>query len=292
MTGSLPAGFFVGEMQAPFKWILIHAARFQGMIRVLTPDGEGHVLVRKGNPMGCSFRRGKEELKGEAAYRHILSFPVVDLSIYRYTSEEMEEATHLLMEYGSLCTSSDKKPGDKPPRADHFFPQTTGEREPASVNAPGPRVLPPLPKRKLPPREAVAESTEDAAEETPVVLPSGLDLEDLAYLLLGRILRLPGVQAVSIFGRGKSVLSIGNMELDSLVVLAEDMLRAATEISTVMRTGSFVHLTLQIPSGKVIVAPYFNEYLCILTSPGVNLGQIRKILKEIPDMAEEGREVA
>lgn len=292
MTGSLPAGFFVGEMQAPFKWILIHAARFQGMIRVHAPDGEGHVLVRKGSPMGCSFRRGKDELKGEAAYRHILTFPVVDLSIYRYTSEEMEEATRHLMESGSMCPSSDTIPMIQPGRADSVSPHTTREGEPASVNAPGAGGAPPLPRRNLPSRDAAGESTEDAAEEAPVVLPSGLDLEDLAYLLLGRILRLPGVQAVSIFGRGKSVLSIGNMELDSLVVLAEDMLHAAREISSVMRTGSFVHLTLQIPSGKVIVAPYFNEYLCILTSPGVNLGQIRKILKEIPDMADEGREVA
>jgi len=125
-----------------------------------------------------------------------------------------------------------------------------------------------------------------------MVLPSGLDVENLAHLLLGRMLRLQGVQAVSIFGRGKSVLSIGDVELDSLVVLAEDMLHAAKDISSVMRTGAFVHLTLQIPAGKVIIAPYFNEYICILTSPGVNLGQIRKILKEIPETGSPGRTVS
>lgn len=289
MTGSLPTGFFVGEMQAPFKWMLIHAARFQGMIRVQAPDGEGHVLVRKGTPIGSSFRRGKEELKGEVAYRYILSFPVVDLSIHRYTSEEMDEAMRLLKESGSICTGRDTMPEPGHGGVGTAPPVTTEAGEQAPVNSPFKGVLHPPAEKNLPPRDLAGESTEDSAEEAPVVLPSGLDLEDLAYLLLGRILRLPGVQAVSIFGRGKSVLSIGNVELDSLVVLAEDMLHAAKEISFVMRTGSFVHLTLQIPSGKVIVAPYFNEYLCILTSPGVNLGQIRKILKEIPDMADEGR---
>jgi len=289
MTGPLPTGFFVGEMQAPFRWMLIHAARFQGIIRVQTPDGEGHVLVLKGTPMGCSFRRGRDELRGEAAYRHILSFPVVDLSIYRYTGEEMDEATRILLESGSICTGRDMIPEPGPNRVDTLPAVTARAVEGPPLTAPGAAVLHPPAEKNLPSRDMAGESTEFSAEEAPVVLPSGLNLEDLAYLLLGRILRLPGVQAVSIFGRGKSVLSFGNVELDSLVVLAEDMLHAAKEISSVMRTGSFVHLTLQIPSGKVIVAPYFNEYLCILTSPGVNLGQIRKILKEIPDMADDGR---
>ncbi len=41
MMESFPPGTFIGEMQAPFKWILIHATRLQGIIRVNASDGEG-----------------------------------------------------------------------------------------------------------------------------------------------------------------------------------------------------------------------------------------------------------
>ncbi|HII76281.1 MAG TPA: hypothetical protein HA264_04400 [Methanolinea sp.] len=291
MTGMLPAGFPVGEMQAPFKWMLIHAARFQGMIRVQAPDGEGHVLVRKGTPMGCSFRRGSEDLKGEAAYQHILSFPVIDLSIHRYTTEEMEEAIRLLQASGSVCGGGGAGPaygsGGQPGETGSATGEERSPLPPAEADAPTAPV-----EKSRHTAAGTRETSPGSLEEAPMVLPSGLDVENLAHLLLGRMLRLQGVQAVSIFGRGKSVLSIGDVELDSLVVLAEDMLHAAKDISSVMRTGAFVHLTLQIPAGKVIIAPYFNEYICILTSPGVNLGQIRKILKEIPETGSPGRTVS
>ncbi|MDD1716122.1 MAG: roadblock/LC7 domain-containing protein, partial [Methanolinea sp.] len=119
--------------------------------------------------------------------------------------------------------------------------------------------------------------------------PEGLDNETLGQLLMGRILSLHGVQAVSIFGRGRSLISVGNTDLDSLVLIAEDILDAAKEISTVIDTGSLLHLTLQIPAGNVIITPYFNEYLCVFTDPTVNLGQVRKILKEIPARPETRR---
>lgn len=119
--------------------------------------------------------------------------------------------------------------------------------------------------------------------------PDGLDNETLGHLLMGRILRLPGVQAVSIFGRGRSLLSVGNADIDSLVLIAEDILEAAKGISTVINTGPLLHLTLQIPTGNLIITPYFNEYLCIFTGPKVNLGQVRKILKEIPARSETRR---
>lgn len=288
MTGMLPAGFSVGEMQAPFKWMLIHAARFQGMIRVQAPDGEGYVLVRKGTPMGCSFRRGSEDLKGEAAYQHILSFPVIDLSIHRYTTEEMEEAIRLLQASGSACGGGGAGTGYGSGAQPGETGSATGEEDSPLPPAENDTMTAQVEKSRHT-AAGVRETTPGPFEEAPMVLPSGLDVENLAQLLLGRMLRLQGVQAVSIFGRGKSVLSIGDVELDSLVVLAEDMLHAAKDISSVMRTGAFVHLTLQIPAGKVIIAPYFNEYICILTSPGVNLGQIRKILKEIPETGGPGR---
>lgn len=282
MTDPIPPGVFIGEMQAPFKWILIHAARFQGVIRVKAGDGEGFVMVRKGQPLGCTFQREGNLLKGKEAYAHIVSFPVVNLLIHRYSGEEMDAATHLLASEGAEYTPAGTG-------AAHERTAEDAERESAHGGAQA-QDGSPHPGEMEAHLVTVSDRTEDEAEETGIVLPSGLDTENLAHLLLGRMLRLPGVQAVSIFGRGSSVLSIGNVELDSLVVLAEDMLEAAKEISSVMRTGPFVHLTLQIPAGKVIIAPYFNEYLCILTGPEVNLGQIRKILKDIPASWDTGGE--
>jgi len=288
MTDSLPPGIFIGEMEAPFKWILIHAARFQGLIRVKAGDEEGFVMVRKGEPMGCTFQRKEELLKGKDAYLHIIGFPVVNLYIHRYTGDEMEAATRFIQSSGAEYSPSEPGPGPQPPREDVQIEGEAGKKEAHETLKAG-DAIPGQPGEVTVLSKKAMELTAETAEETAVILPSGLDTENLAHLLLRRMLRLPGVQAVSIFGRGTSVLSIGKVELDSLVVLAEDMLEAAKEISTVMHTGPFVHLTLQIPAGKVIIAPYFNEYLCILTSPEVNLGQIRKILKDIPAATDAGR---
>lgn len=289
MTDTLPPGVFIGEMQAPFRWILIHAARFQGLIKVQAADGEGYVIVRKGEPMGCSFRQKGEDIRGKEAYSHITGFPVVNLNIYRYTPEEMDTAIRLVRSLGGLSDHAIRAP-DQPVPGEPLGPQSEMPRKEAGGDAVARGAaaaragMVPAPSTKN--HTGAAETGEDIA----VILPSGLDTVNLAHLLLGRMVRLPGVQAVSIFGRGTSVLSIGKVELDSLVVLAEDMLQAAKGISSVMRTGPFVHLTLQIPAGKVIIAPYFNEYLCILTTPDVNLGQIRKILKDIPSATDTGRE--
>lgn len=284
MMESFPPGTFIGEMQAPFKWILIHAARFQGIIRVNASDGEGYVMVRKGEPMGCMFQRKDDLLKGKKAYSHITSYPVVNLSILRYSGEEMESAARLVQSEGTEYHLAEPAAISGQP-ADHVPTQGGSGKE--EINGQAGATAVKGGTVKIPARKS-REGSPQTVEEKAVVLPSGLDTENLAHLLLGRMLRLPGVQAVSIFGRGSSVLSIGDVELDSLVILAEDMLEAAKEISSVMRTGQFVHLTLQIPAGKVIIAPYFNEYLCILTSPEVNLGQIRKILKEIPSASDAG----
>jgi len=133
--------------------------------------------------------------------------------------------------------------------------------------------------------EDFKEEYEGSVEEEPEVLLFETEDEVVANvgeLLLGQIIGLPGVVAVSIFKGGMNILSIGDISLESLIADAEDLLGSAKEVSSVIRTGPFVQMTLQIPAGNVIIAPYWDEYLCILTRPGVNLGQIRKILRDIP----------
>jgi hypothetical protein len=40
-------------------------------------------------------------------------------------------------------------------------------------------------------------------------------------------------------------------------------------------------MTLQIPEGNVIVAPYEEYYLCLLTTRTINIGHIRRILRDL-----------
>jgi len=107
------------------------------------------------------------------------------------------------------------------------------------------------------------------------------DLRMIAQIMLGRIKTLQGVNAVLIFNKDMHFLSIGDGNLDALVTSAEDMLMTVSQLNAVTEWGSFVQMTIQIPNGNVIIAPFFDEYLCILTSPNINLGQIRRILREI-----------
>jgi len=119
--------------------------------------------------------------------------------------------------------------------------------------------------------------SESPAEEW---LPDA-DLRMIAQIMLGRIKTLPGVNAVLIFNKDMHFLSIGDGNLDALVTSAEDMLMTVSQLDAVTEWGSFVQMTIQIPGGNVIIAPFFDEYICILTSPDINLGRIRRILREI-----------
>jgi predicted regulator of Ras-like GTPase activity (Roadblock/LC7/MglB family) len=149
-------------------------------------------------------------------------------------------------------------------------------------------VIPPAPaapgsadlfEEKIPAGQTTAEPDlpEPPAEER---LPDA-DLRTIAQIMLGRIKTLPGVIAVLIFNKDMQLLSIGDVNLDALVTSAEDMLMTVSQLDAVMEWGSFVQMTIQIPSGNIIIAPFFDEYLCILTSPDINLGRIRRILREI-----------
>ncbi len=356
MIELLPEGSPIGRLQASFQWVLAHTSRFRGLMTITMGEGEGFILIDRGKPVGCFFQLGGKILRGRAAYTHFMGLPIVDLSLRRYTSGELETAVRILKPPGKDATLPVReKPaaiadGKKIPA---IVPEesTTAPTVPVEADyrerrenlreetkAPAAKegagypvngiVEPPEPSVEetagpardsgpefpggetgrsagqeepgdlLPDEETIpggqpgdyAGGEEQAGEEEGQVYPEGespgypegLDSETLGHLLMGRIISLPGVRAVSIFGRGRSLLSVGNTDLDSLVLSAEDILDAAKRISTVIPTGPLLHLILQVPAGNVIITPYFNEYLCIFTDPKVNLGQVRKILKEIP----------
>ena len=61
----LPQGKSLGWMQAPASWIPTHTLRFIGIVRVVMPDGEGFILIKKGKPLFYYFKQGTIESERE-----------------------------------------------------------------------------------------------------------------------------------------------------------------------------------------------------------------------------------
>ena len=137
------------------------------------------------------------------------------------------------------------------------------------------------------PSEGTGEAAAAEAESTPAGIVFEQDstgdspVEMVARVLFGQILLMPGVVSVSIFNQGLAVLTMGEVNMEDISVLAEDLLSQALHIAKTMHMGDFIQMTLQIPGGNVIIAPFHNEYLCILTTPEINLAQIRRLLRDI-----------
>lgn len=287
MIEGFPTGMKIGDMECSFKWILDHTKRYQGIVEIAVGDGKGYVLIDHGNPIGCFFILGGKILRGRMALKYLLGLPLVSLSIRKYTRKELQIAEQLLdpAEMISHPEAALSPPPSPPPAASAQFPavatappiQQEHSEVPAGILYPSDR----------PEEEEVQHIYDEPDEVEEIEYPNGLDTDVIAQLLLGKILRLPHVQALTIFGKGTPVLSMGDINLEPVVVFADDILQVTRDISSVMETGPFLHYTLQVPSGNIIIAPYFDEYLCILTDPKINLGVVRKILKEIP--ADRGK---
>jgi hypothetical protein len=70
---------------------------------------------------------------------------------------------------------------------------------------------------------------------------------------------------------------MGDVEIDPLLKIARSMLGTTRKITPLLEWGSFVHITLQIPEGNVIIAPYGDYHLCLLPTRTINIGHIRRI---------------
>ena len=100
--------------------------------------------------------------------------------------------------------------------------------------------------------------------------------------ILRKILKQPGVIAVSAFSEGFAVHSLGEADFDQVAAMAEDLLRAGTKIANDIKLGKIDQIILETGSGKIIIAPYGDLYLCVFTGPDANIGLIRMVLKEHP----------
>ena len=111
-------------------------------------------------------------------------------------------------------------------------------------------------------------------------------VDDQTLKIIGQIKKLNGVVAISVFNDDRNLILMGDVEIEPLLNIARSMLGTSRKISPYIQWGAFVHMTLQIPEGNVIVAPYRDNYLCLLTTRTINIGHIRRILRDIQVMGE------
>jgi hypothetical protein len=314
MIEQLPEGKSIGWMQAPPQWIFTHTVRFMGIVRVVIQDGEGFILIKKGTPLVYYFKHGRIELRGRAALDYFKSHPIIEFNLCKYTPEEFTEAL-------KICNFEERVEGlppnpDQTPEQDSPFegdlpasPAPPVSETPPAAEAPpaipavssiSPAPMP-SPVSQAPAVEAEEEAPElpeeshgEAAEE-PVTeeypelrypsegqeVPPAVVLDEPDMKIIGQMKRLNGIVAISVFNDDRNILLMGDVAIEPLLRIARTMLETTRKIDPLLDWGSFVHMTLQIPEGNVIIAPYHENYLCILTTRTINIGHIRRILRDL-----------
>jgi hypothetical protein len=127
---------------------------------------------------------------------------------------------------------------------------------------------------------AVPIKSQQIATDRPLI-PQPAVLEDPDIKIIGQIKKLNGIVAISVFNDDRNILLMGDVEIEPLLKIVRTMLATTTKITPHLDWGSFVHMTLQIPEGNVIIAPYHENHLCILTTRTINIGHIRRILRDL-----------
>ena len=74
---------------------------------------------------------------------------------------------------------------------------------------------------------------------------------------------------------------MGDTDIEPFSGLPDPCWPRLKKITPCLDWGSFVHMTLQIPDGNVIIAPYHENHLCIITTRTINIGHIRRILRDL-----------
>jgi hypothetical protein len=300
MIDQLPEGKSIGWMQAPPQWIFTHTVRFMGVVRIVIQDGEGFILIKKGKPLVYYFKHGRIELKGRAALDYFNSHPTIEFNLCKYTPEEFSQVLKIC-NVEERAADIPQEPGVSPEPEPH--PES--DRPPEPYTPPEPKIppqphLPPEPDLSetpfeeapvypvAPPAEEgeyAGTAAEDAVEiQTPPqkpVVPQPVILEEPDIKIIGQMKKLNGIVAISVFNNDRNILLMGDVAIEPLLKIARTMLSTTKKITPLLDWGSFVHMTLQIPEGNVIIAPYHENNLCILTTRTINIGHIRRILRDL-----------
>jgi hypothetical protein len=296
MIDQLPEGKSIGWMQAPPQWIFTHTVRFVGVVRVVIQDGEGFILIKKGKPLVYFFKHGRIELRGHAALDYFNSHPTIEFNLCKYTPEEFAQALKIcnvediLIETVPVVQEPAEpapRPAEIPEQPPVIFPAL--EEEVAATEQPLQEVqkVPDL-TRQVPAAAPIPEKPlAQVPEQVPAMpqekhgVPQPVVLDDPDIKIIGQIKKLNGIVAISVFTEDRNILLMGDVEIEPLLKIARTMLATTRKITPLLDWGSFVHMTLQIPEGNVIIAPYHENHLCILTTRTINIGHIRRILRDL-----------
>ncbi len=264
MIELLPEGKSIGWMQAPPQWIFTHTVRFVGIVRVVIQDGEGFILIKKGKPLAYYFKHARIELRGHAALDYFNSHPTIEFNLCKYTTEELDQALR-------ICNVDEKvpEPDPVPPRPG---PSGVPAQKQVTVSVAD------LPEKTSP--DTTEKEVIIPACEKPVIMSFGT-LNEHDIKVIGQIKKLNGIVAISVFDEERNIILIGDVEVEPLLKLARKMLETTKKITPSLDWGSFVHMTLQIPGANVIIAPYHDCHLCLLTTRTINIGHIRRILRDL-----------
>jgi predicted regulator of Ras-like GTPase activity (Roadblock/LC7/MglB family) len=312
----LPEGKSLGWMQAPASWIGSHTVRFIGVVRVVIQDGEGFILIKKGKPLFYYFKQGTIELKGHTALDYFNSHPVIEFNLCKYNPDELAWAMKLcniedpdrVVPKGPVVSGPVSREPTAPslilvphvvkPARDAGISDPVVVAHPVPTVSKGPVVPGPVSREHNPPSHTavppVVKPVQVKSVPDPVVVPHPVPkveeravvpppvaCEDPEVTLLSQIRDLDGIVALAVFNDTRTVIMMGDEDSEALVKIARTMLGTARKMTPRLPWGPFVHMTFQIPSGNMIIAPYHDNYLCLLTTRAINIGHIRRILRDI-----------
>ena len=168
-----------------------------------------------------------------------------------------------------------KPPAEEPPReliseitVEPAVPDEKGEPA-APPDEAGIRV--PKPQRKKVEITRVPKKPEKPLREPPL----------LDERMIQKILKQPGVIAVSTFFEGFAVQSAGRADFEQVAANAEDLFRAGKKIAREIDIGPLSQIILETGKGKLVIAPHGDLNVCIFTEPDANLGLIRVAIKSM-----------
>jgi len=164
----------------------------------------------------------------------------------------------------------DKKAAVSGPAARDHYPPSRPANPPVATPAEDTRI----------PDTVVVSPPVPTVDERSVV-PQPVVGDDPEVTIISQIRDLDGIVAISVFNDNRNVIMIADADSEVLVKIARKMLETAKKITPLLTWGPFVHMTLQVKEGNMIIAPYHENYLCLLTTRTINIGHIRRILRDL-----------
>ena len=113
------------------------------------------------------------------------------------------------------------------------------------------------------------------------VVPQPASGDDPDITILSQIREIDGIVAVSVFNDNRFVITIGDTDSEAQLKIVQAMLATVKKITPRPTWGPFVHMTIELPAGNMTITPYRDNYLCLLTTRTINIGHIRRILRDL-----------